>query len=434
MTTPGRWTSATWLTAAAILAPAAACGADAAWEYRPYRVQIDWHVAEHPQTAEPLAAEVRDAVESRLREKYGAAWQPADGPVDKRFDVRLDYRSGAYVVAVAEWDALSDGFGPPVGGRTADRATVAATVVATIGEAFRPTVLIDEARDATARVRQRAAALYPPTTLDGLTRRGAAFAPLVRRYDRDGVPLETKPIPWTFLEVDEPRGREAVCLVRSGLHNPLSLRRRGRIEKPALFVGRPTGATVVRVTSRDDRPLAGCRVFVQDGDAPAEPLGATDAAGRIVVPAAEGRVRVLYVTSRFSPLAKLPLVPGLVERIDAPTSGSPELLAAEDRLAAWQTKALDLLIERRVLTALAGGRLEQNDREAAAAALARLDRTTKPNELTAELESLRRRFVVGPEATQRTIAALFHEAAASAAMLDDAAEIADLRRRASGGR
>jgi hypothetical protein len=290
-------------------------------------------------------------------------------------------------------------------------------------------MLVDDVREATVRVRHRAAALFPPATLEGLTRRGAAFAPLVRRYDRDGAVLETKPIPWTVLEVDEPRGGEAGCLVRSGLHNPLSLRRRGRTERLALAVGRPTGATILRVTSRDDRPLLGCRVFVQDGDAPAAPLGATDAQGRIVVPSTDGGVRTLYIASRFAPLAKLPLVPGLVDEIEVPTSGSPELSAAEDRLAAWQAEALDMLVERRVLSALASSRLEQDDREAAAAALARLDRTTKPSELTAELESLRRRYVVGPEAAQPPIAALFAEAAEAAKMLDDAAETAALRRR-----
>jgi hypothetical protein len=138
---------------------------------------------------------------------------------------------------------------------------------------------------------------------------------------------------------------------------------------------------------------------------------------------------MLYVASRFAPLAKLPLVPGHVEEIDAPTAGSPELSAAEDRLVAWQAKALDLLVERRVLSALANSHLDRDDREAAGAALARLDRTPQPNELTAELESLRRRFVTGPEAVQRPIAALFNEAAASAKLLDDAAETAALRRR-----
>jgi hypothetical protein len=309
------------------------------------------------------------------------------------------------------------------------REAVADLIVAAVVEAFRPLVLIDEARGATAHVRQRGAKLIPEATLALVTRRGDAYAPWLRRFDRDGVPIETKPIPFTLLTIDEPRGGEALCTIASGLSNPLSIRRRGRTEQVAPAVGRPSGATTVRVTTRDGRPLAGCDVYVQlPGEQPVA-LGRTDEAGRVTIAADDGRVRTVIVTTRFVPLAKLPLVPGATTELVAPTTGEPALLAAEDRLAAWQAEFLDLIVARRVLLAAAERHAERGDRAAAEAALDRLDRGDKPSRLTAELEALRRRFVDDAGSAERMIESLFNDAAAAAKGLDDARAVADVRER-----
>jgi hypothetical protein len=430
MTIPGRVMSLCIVAATTALCSSPSRGDDAAWEWSPYRVRFDWDGAETaPLTAE-FARELRTRVEARLAEHFGAAWRYAGDEVDKRFVVRLAYERGSYAVEVQEHDVRSDTSGPAVVRRTAQREAVADLVVAAIIEAFRPVMRIDEVRAGTAQTRQRGSLLFPPTTLASLTRRGDAYAPWVRRYDRDGAPIETTAVPHTLLVVDEPRGGEAVCVVESGVRNPLGVRRRSRSEQTALAVGRVSGTTTVRVTTRDGRPLSGCTVYVQAEGAKATPLGRTDAAGAISVSADDGRVRTLVVTTRFCPLAKLPVVPGAVAEVTAPTAAEPELLAAEDRLTAWQAEFLDLFVARRVLLASAERHVEEQDRAAAETALSRLDRGDKPARLLGDLELMRRRFA-GEAASNRMIASLVDEATAAAKALDDSQAVAELRRAAA---
>jgi hypothetical protein len=216
--------------------------------------------------------------------------------------------------------------------------------------------------------------------------------------------------------------------VRSGLTNPLGVRRRGRTERIALSVGKPTGGTIVQITSRDGRPLAGCRVYADRGEEKPEQLGATDVEGRIVVPADDGRAVVLVATSRYAPVAKLPLVPGLVPELTAATAGEPELLAAEERLTAWQGKFLDGFIERRVLLALAEAQVERADKAAAERLLARLDAGMKFQDRRNELESLARRSSAEAGDAKRAVAVMFAEAEKAIAALDDAVQVSDLRK------
>jgi len=232
-----------------------------------------------------------------------------------------------------------------------------------------------------------------------------------------------------LLEIDEPRGRSAVGLVQSGLQNPFSHRRRGRVERLAVAVRAGDRPTTLRVTSRDGRPLVGCRVYSQVGGAPAAMIGETDAGGSLVVPAHDGRLQMLTAATRFVPLAQLPIVAGSVDIVTATTTGEPELLDAEERLVAWQAKLLDMIVQRRVLLAVADRQIEQADRAAAESTLARLDRGAKPTERLAELESLRRRYVRGSIDGDRRIAALIDDAAEAAKALDDAETVVDVRRR-----
>src|SRR5689334_5135409 len=107
-----RFAIATIVATASAATTSTAVADDVAWEWSPYRVQIAWQVVDGPQWTERLTAEAREAAERRLAERFGAAWHFADADddddVDKRFEVRLAYERGAYVVEVREWDAIAD--------------------------------------------------------------------------------------------------------------------------------------------------------------------------------------------------------------------------------------------------------------------------------------------------------------------------------------
>lgn len=423
------------LTACLSLAAAVTRADEAPWEWRPYRVAFHYEADADPRLPESFVTELRATVEQRLRATFAGAWQMAEPSADKnaavsdkRLSVQLSYQHGEYQVAVCEEDTAAGTNGPAAVRRSPQRETLGDLLYEAIVAAYRPTATIVESRTGGATLRLRAAELYPPETRSRLLRRGEAFVPFVRRIDRDGRVLETQSIPWTLLTIDEVRGGEATCLVRSGLSNPLGVTRRGRNERLAITVGRPSGSTTLQITSRTGRPLAGCRVLIDRGTGTAEPAGTTDLDGRITFVADDGKPWTVIATSRFMPLAKLPLVPGLVPELTAATSGEPELLAAEERLVTWQSTFLDGFIERRVLLALAEAHVEREDRAAAESLLARIDAGTKPLERRTELEALARRFAAAPGGSQRAIAAMFADAEKAVASLDDSAQVAELRK------
>lgn len=423
------------LSACLSLAETAICADEAPWEWRPYRVAFDYETDADPRLPESFVAELRATVEQRLRTTFAGAWHVAAtsadhsaAVIDKHLLVQLNFRHGEYQIAVREKDTASATTGPTVFRRSPQREAVGDLLYEAVVAAYRPTAAIFESRTGGATLRLRAAELYPQETRSRLLRRGEAFVPFMRRMDRDGRVLETQTIPWTLLTIDEVRGGDATCLVRSGLTNPLGVTRRGRNERFAIAVGRTTGSTTLQITSRTGRPLAGCRVLIDRGTGTAEPAGMTDHDGRIIFAADDGKPWTVIVTSRFAPLAKLPLVPGLEPELTAATSGEPELLAAEERLVAWQTTFLDGFIERRVLLALAEAHVEREDRAAAESLLARIDAGTKPLERRTELETLARRFTAAPGGSQRAIAAMFADAEKAVASLDDSAQVAELRK------
>ena len=108
-------------------------------------------------------------------------------------------------------------------------------------------------------------------------------------------------------------------------------------------------------------PLADCEVFSIGDAKSAKSLGRTDAAGRLRIEPTHGRALSLIVASRFLPLARVPLLPGLEAAVTVPVAADRRLRGAEDWLTDWQTEFLDLYIRRRALMAAAGIHLERGE-------------------------------------------------------------------------
>jgi hypothetical protein len=416
----------------------AACqAADAAWEWSPYRVQFDFSTEASPQLDEAFASTIREAVIERLRESFAGAWQidvvaadPAAAtiPFDKRFDVRLSYRQGLYQAEVIEQDTATATASPTVVRKTPQRESAAETIAAAVRSAFRPLVQIDDLRGSSARLRFRAAAAAGNAEERKQLTASKTFVPYFRRLDRDGKLQSIEPVPWTLLAVEELRGEEAVAVVASGRHDALGVRRRGRSERIAVAAGEPTGTTTLRITTADGRPLAGCRVYADD-DGTAAAIEEGPVPGTFTLTADRGRMKRIVVTTRFVPLAKFPLVPGLVAELVVPVSVDPNLLAAEERLVQWQSAFLDLHIRRRMLLTLASSKLEQEQPDAARTLLGRFEQTDRPAERIAELKSLQRRLAAEAGVSRTVVERMFADAAEAAAALDDAETAAEIRKR-----
>ena len=109
---------------------------------------------------------------------------------------------------------------------------------------------------------------------------------------------------------------------------------------------------MIRARTGSNRPLGGYDVFLQKpGEKATEWLGRTDLAGSILIPSAPQLLHVIYIRNGGQLLAKLPLVPGVEESVEAAVIDDDQRLAAESVIMAAQEELVDLVTRRAVLAA-----------------------------------------------------------------------------------
>lgn len=407
------------------------------WEWLPYRVAVVLQTDAAPQLSPELLAEIRHRIRLRLQERMAPAWElmiageDAEGPetatIDKRFDVRLAFREGQYYFGLQETDTDTGSVGPLVERRIIQRESLPEALIDSITAAFRPTVLVDDLRGQSARLRFRAGRLFPGDVLRRIAEVNPTYRPFLRRVDRDGRVQRIDEVPWTYVMIEAVHDDGAPATIVSGRLSPFGGMKRGRTERVGISVGRPMGTTSLMVTGREGATLNGVRVV---RDAPLDKAGVSitpDATGRFSLSAVDGRPQTYVVTSRFLPLAKVPIVPGLVPELTLPVAADSNLFAAEERLMQWQANFLDLHIRRRVLLVLAAAYLEQAKPESAGALLSMLDQGERPSEKIVELESLGRRLSADADVSRRAIDRLIGDAVTAARELDDSDFAAEVR-------
>lgn len=447
----------------------ATAATDAAWAWKPYRVEISLVAADRPEVTPSLVAEVAASVEHRVRQTYGAAWQATvdrrkpvgelhalesrlgaitvenwqastPEPWDKVLVVVLAHNGSAYHVLGRELDTALNLPGPVVERVTSDRRLLDDVVFEVIAAAFRPVGRVAEASGGKCTVELRAAGLLPESSWPLVVGPGDAYLPMLRARRRDGNYSDTKLIPWTLLEIEDAvtadeHAPQLTCRVQTGLTNPLGMRQRGRHEAWVIEAGHPNGDTTLTVQSRAGGvPLPDCEVFsIGDGKS-ARSLGRTDAAGKLRIETTHGRTLTLIVASRFLPLARVPLLPGLEAGVTVPVAADGRLRGAEDWLTDWQTEFLDLYIRRRALLAAAGVHLERGEIPAARTLLAQVDHVGSPSQRIESLEIRRRASINGDPAAAKLLDQLFTDTLLTVRALDDTATQLDLQKRIDAGK
>ena len=442
---------------------------DAAWAWKPYRIEIVLVAADRPEITPSLAADVAATVDRRIRQTYGSAWQAtvdlrgatgklhslearlgtlpiedwqasAKDTPDKTLIVVLSHDGSAYRVLARELDTALKSLGPTVERAAADRRLLDDAVLDVISASFRPVGRVIDASVGKSTIELRAAGLLPESSWPQVARPGDVYLPMLRARRRDGSYSETKSIPWTLLEIEDAVVVEGLaprltCRVQTGLMNPLGVRQRGRNEAWVIGAGRPSGDTTLTVQSRAGGvPLADCEVFSLGDAKSAKSLGRTDAAGRLRIEPTHGRALSLIVASRFLPLARVPLLPGLESAVTVPVAADGRLRGAEDWLTDWQTEFLDLYIRRRALMAAAGIHLERGEIPAARTLLAQVDRVGSPSRQVESLEVRRRASIDGDPAAAKLLDQLFTETLLTVRALDDTTTQLDLQKRIDAGK
>ena len=395
-----------------LLSDRPAARAATSWESDPYRVRCVLVVPWRPQHPWPAEEHLRRALARQADAVVGASWRlevtQAQGPLatlspeqelvwdqvpptweeqDKVFLLGLSRQEGGYSLWCREVDVFSRRWGPVRRAQCRSVRLLSRMAFELLVKCFRPLARIDTADRKKALVQLRCGTRPWRDRAADPMRPGALLLPIVRYDDHQGNPRRIRSIPWTFLQVQRREGPLVHCGVYSGLRSPLSRRRRGRTRMVALLVRPSPRRSVLQVVSNDkDRiPLEGYEVLAYGpNDRKTVSLGWTDHRGELELPPGD-RLRLLLIRSGYQVLARIPYVPGLEQRIEAPVPNDDQRLAAEAFLVALQQEVIDVVIQRQILIRRIEKRLADGDVETAQQLLGQLQRLPDQNEFRARI-------------------------------------------------
>lgn len=388
------WIASGWGVLCA-LCPAWLAAAEESWLFSPYRIHV-WVASDYPQRFTPqllddinrtvvhrsgivagpawrcqvelapggLAVEMSRGLDriapARLREVMQAGHGDRSDPLpDKIMLVSVRRPEGIPELAVREWDYRTEVLGPIVTRQCGQQATLAWHCADAIFAAFAPIARIDDVTGTTAVVRFRAAGLAEELPTDGASSaavtEGRILSAVIRQNDRYGKPRPggIRPVEWTLLVVRQPNPWRTECQVLTANRGYLGGRSSSRIERLAIGVRTPLATTDLELRSRDEqqRPLVGYEIYAKDADGETRFLGHTDWRGRLTVSPHDGQVRVLYVRSGGTLLARLPLLPGQTDVAVARLVDDQKRLQAEALVRSLQAAIIDLIAQRELLAA-----------------------------------------------------------------------------------
>lgn len=415
------------------------CCAQVVWELTPYQFHVYLAAAATPELPSHVVEEMGRNLIDRVDSTVGAAWNMTvsspETPLrrtmladlesvgydsipegildnDKVTLVTITPAVTGFRVAARELDVRTQMFSATVIKDVPQPAILSDSLFAAVIDAFAPLASIKTSEGDKVELRLRAGRFgtRDPSFLAVLP--GAIFLPIVRYDDRDGKPKKILALPWSYLAVKEVDEARLVCELYSGLRSALAGRRRGRVQQLALAVKPPVRPTELTLHARtgSKRPLGGYDVYSQKpGEKSTEWLGRTDLAGAIEIPPVPELLRVLYIRDGGQLIAKLPIVPGLEEKVSASMMDDAQRLAAESVIMAAQEELVDLVTRRAVLAArisaaIKGGRVDEADE-----LLVKLYALRTRDQFTQQLAQERKKLVSDDPLIQRRIDLMFQE-------------------------
>jgi hypothetical protein len=431
------------LAAAAVLcacllmaASSAAAAAPSAWQMTPYRVQVLVAVSPEARLAPRVQSQLRADLAARIDAVVGAAWEATVAPAppalgralaanidalgpdavaaaalkgDKAMLVAITPAGGGLRVAARDFDVFTQTFSPSAVRTVWQVGMLRDAVADALFAAFAPLARVERAQKDQVLLRPKAAALPTRDPNLSLLHVGDVFRPIMRSSDRDGKFRRAAPVPWTFCTVEKLTADEARCRVTSGMRGALALRGRGRVESLALRIVPPHGSTTLLLQSRTAPkvPLAGYDVYARlTGEKSSTLLGRTNRQGRLVVPPAEGLVRVLLVRNGGELLARLPVVPGLEPQVTAEIANDDRRLEAEGFITGLQEELVDLVARREVLMSRIRARIEAKQLDKAGELLDELRRMPAAQQFVFRLTNAQQRLATSDAVVQHKVDAL----------------------------
>jgi hypothetical protein len=394
---------ATWLALAILVAFGLRARGASIWELTPYQVCVWIATEQQPELGEEFVEHLSRRITLRSESVVGGAWRVkvsaapqqltrqvrATNEIDMKLLEQVDpewfqldkivllsvRRSGSvYSIDARELDVATHQWGNLANRVALQRSVVPDAAFRAVADCFAPLGRVESVDDDQAKIALKAGALaFGESPV--LLAEGALLQPIARRNDRHGraEPGGIRLVPWTVLLVHRQDEGTVHCDIHSGVRRPLRGRSSYRTKRLALTIRSEPRPTTLELKSRvaPDQPLGGYLVVVRTNaadDAKPEPLGETDADGRIVLPPAEGLLQLVYVRSGKRILARLPLVPGRAPLVTVLLSNDEPRLAAEAFLTGIEDRLVDVAVER----AFSAARIRAHIREGRIAEAAEL--------------------------------------------------------------
>lgn len=417
--------------------------AQSLWEWTPYRVEIRLAVEDCPELGDADVDRLSRDLQARLEYRVGARWEPRvsalsddegrlllpelpaltpeDLPTewrrlktaDKIVVVRLGTADDGLRVSARQWDVRAERWGPLTQTAVSQVSTVPEAMLRAILQSHVPLASIQVLEDGGVRLHRRGVDLATPQGREEGEERTPVYHVLARYEDRDGNARAVLTIPWTLLLPQAAEdGAGLPCEVISGVRNPLTARRRGRVELLAWGQRPPGGATVLRLLSRDEnkKPLADYDVFAKTpGEETFRWVGRTDWQGSLSVADQDGTPLVLAIKHGTRLLAKVPLVPGLVSEAALSLPDDDPRLEAEAALRGIQDELVDLVVQRTVLLAKVRARVAEEKWDQAADLLDQIRKLKSREVFSSEIMQLQQRIYCPEPTAQQQVNRMFGE-------------------------
>lgn len=370
-----------WLTWCA----APAHSQEAAWEVRPYRVQLLVAASDSPAWTDARLKQIKTWLEADARLRAGGPWQAvvADAPAAIARLARVDVRrldqatldspefdkviviaprvtAGGITVDAREWDTQLQLWGLPATRTAPNMPSLRHALFAAAAAAFSPVLQVTRVEEGEVILRARAGSL--PARSDAIA---YPEGRVLRLIDQSGQ--AAKPAEWTYLVVTSSEDALIKARPYSRYKNPLAALERAPSQWTVMGVSAMPHSTQLQLTKLEDSaPLAGCEVLSYPPlEGETQSLGVTDSQGRLAIPPARSPLRILLVRRGTQLLARLPLLPGSQPQLAAAISAAEASPQAAVAVAAARARLFDLIAENEILIARARARATAEEMDAA---------------------------------------------------------------------
>lgn len=327
-----------------------------------------------------------------------------------------------YQIDVRELDVRTQTWSPTIRRVTRQRDMISTAVYRGMVKAFIPMVRIEDVvetnveqhdedrvrliRKETATCEIRAIGLIQSDKHPCIPAVDTLMRPVVRRNDRFGRPTGIREVPWTMLIVGPRTGDDISCEIRTAYpRSPLGGRSGKRTLRIALSVKMLSAETdlLIRSKGAEKQVLPGYEIYEKDLiTGKSTLLGETDWRGIMTVGRGNFPLRLLYVKSGGRLLARLPVVPGARPKIETEVFEDQARLEAESVVRGFQSKVMDIVAQRQVLSVQIRSAIKKQDFDRAAELLREVQSLDDYGTLNQELGYAEREYVPKDDVRQRS--------------------------------